>query len=167
VGVDLSPKSIAAAQERLSGFGSVRLLAGDILELDLAGAFDVIVLPDVIEHIPLEDHQRLFGRVASWLHPSGFVLLNYPNPHYLAWCHEHRPDLLQVIDQPIQADVLLANARPSGLYLHHLETYSLWIKEGDYVLAVLRPVASADTFTDVVRQPSLVARLRHRIAGLT
>jgi 2-polyprenyl-3-methyl-5-hydroxy-6-metoxy-1,4-benzoquinol methylase len=167
VGVDLSPKSIAAALERLSRFAAVRLLAGDILELELDGAFDVIVLPDVIEHIPLEHHPELFRRVASWLRPAGFVLLNYPNPPYLAWCHEHRPDLVQVIDQPIQADILLANACPSGLYLYHLETYSLWVKEGDYVMAVLRPAASADTFTEVVRRPSLAARLRHRIARLT
>jgi SAM-dependent methyltransferase len=120
---DLSPKSIEAAKRRLAGFGNVRLLAGDILSLDLNDIFDVVVLPDVIEHIPIESHPALFGRVAGWLKPEGFAFLHYPNPFYLEWLHEHRPELLQIVDQPIHADILLANASPQGLYLEHYETY--------------------------------------------
>jgi 2-polyprenyl-3-methyl-5-hydroxy-6-metoxy-1,4-benzoquinol methylase len=163
VGVDLSPRSIEAARQRLSG-PNIRLIAGDVLELELVGPFDVIVLPDVLEHIPLEHHERLFDRVARWLAPEGFVFLNYPSPHYLAWCHEHRPDLLQAIDQPIHADALLRNVYRSGLYLVHLETYSIWIQEGDYVMAVLRLDAAAHTFTAVVERPTIMSRVRRRVA---
>jgi SAM-dependent methyltransferase len=147
VGVDVSPKSIELARQHLSAFRGVELIAADILKLELQGKFDVVVLPDVIEHIPLSDHQRLFERISSWLTLDGFVLLNYPNPHYLAWCHEHTPEVLQLVDQPIGADVLLANAYPSGLYLDYFETYSIWVREGDYVLAVFRNQSAARTFT--------------------
>jgi SAM-dependent methyltransferase len=166
VGVDLSPKSIEAARARLSGLKNVRLIAGDALDIKLDGTpgFDVVVLPDVIEHIPLEQHGALFDRVASWLAPGGFVLLHYPSPRYLEWCSEHNPELLQVIDQPIHADVLLANTAPRGLVLDHLETYSIWIREGDYVVAVLRPSGAVMTFTEVRdRRPGLVSRVRRRI----
>lgn len=163
VGVDLSPKSIAAARDRLAAHPRVRLVSGDILEMELDGPFDVIVLPDVIEHIPVEHHGPLFGRVASWLAPAGFVLLNYPHPHYLAWCHQHRPDLLQAIDQPIHADVLLNNVYPSGLYLHQLETYSLWVHQGDYVMVVLRPGGNANQFTPILRRRSVATRVRQRM----
>lgn len=166
-GVDLSPKSIDAAEARLAACHNVRLLADDVVDMRLDDEFDVVVLPDVIEHIPLERHSALFGRVASWVKPTGFVLLNYPNPHYLAWCQQERPHLLQVIDQPIHADVLLSNARPHGLYLDSLQTYSIWVQEGDYVLAVLRPLAGIGAFTPIPQPPpSPLGRIHRRIRRL-
>src|SRR5450759_324058 len=105
LGIDLSPKSIDASRELLALSHNVGLMAANVLEAELEDHFDVIVLPDVIEHIPLDHHPALFERVASWVRADGFVLLHYPNPHYLEWCREHRPDLLQIIDQPVHADV--------------------------------------------------------------
>jgi len=164
--VDLSPASIEAARERLGDRDNVSLVAADIVEAELEGSFDAVVLPDVIEHIPLERHGALFARIAALVKPAGFVLLHYPNPHYLKWCHEHRPGELQIVDQPIHADALLASAGPQGLYLAYLETYSIWVREGDYTVAVLRPLAGTGTFTDLPpRRPSLSARIRARLRG--
>jgi trans-aconitate 2-methyltransferase len=167
VGVDFSARSVEAAGERLASFANVELVVGDALEVELHRSFDVVVLPDVIEHIPLEHHGALFARVAAWVRPDGFVLLHYPNPHHLEWCRKHRPDLLQVIDQPIHADVLLANAYPHGLYLDLLETYSIWIREGDYVVAVMRLKEGIASFTPLPEPgPSLLARIRGRVRRL-
>jgi trans-aconitate 2-methyltransferase len=166
--MDLSPKSIEAARERLAAFRNVRLMAADVLEAELEERFDVIVLPDVIEHIPLHHHPALFERVASWARADGFVLLHYPNPHYLEWCREHRPDLLQIIDQPIHADLLLSNTYRSGLHLDFLARYAIWTREGDYVVAVLRPSAGARVFTELAgRRPSPLARVRGLARRLT
>lgn len=162
IALDLSPRSVEVATARLTGFANVRLLAGDVLESEIAGPFDVVVLPDVIEHIPLETHSALFGRIASWLAPDGFVLLHYPNPHHLAWCQVHRPEELQIIDQPIHADQLLANAYPHGLSLDFMQTYSIWIRDGDYVVAVLRP---EPTTWDPAPLPEPRRSLRSRVAG--
>ena len=163
VAIDLSPKSIEVASARLSHHRNVELIAADVLEVELAGQFDVAVLPDVIEHIPVEHHRALFERVAASLAPTGFVLLNYPSPHYLDWCREHDPQSLQLIDQSIQADQLLADVYPSGLYLDLLKTYSIWISEGDYVVAVLRPAAAQRVFTTKPEQnPSVVTGLIRR-----
>jgi cyclopropane fatty-acyl-phospholipid synthase-like methyltransferase len=167
LGTDLSPKSVAAAEERLASLGNVELVVGDVLEVDIEERFDVVVLPDVIEHIPLESHDALFGRVASWVKADGFVLAHYPNPHHLEWFHVHHPERLQIIDQPVHADVLLANAYRHGLYLDYFERYSIWIREGDYVVAVLRPSAGVGEFTKLPQpRPSLrtrAARLRRRL----
>jgi cyclopropane fatty-acyl-phospholipid synthase-like methyltransferase len=149
--IDLSPASIESAEQRLSSFDNVRLLAADILEMDLKSSFDVVVLPDVIEHIPLERHRALFERVSSWVKPDGFVLLHYPSPHYQEWNRKHHPDRLQIVDQTIHVDVLSSNTYPNGLYIDHLATYSIWIREGDYVVAVLRPLAGPGTFTELPR----------------
>jgi trans-aconitate 2-methyltransferase len=162
--VDLSPHSIELARERLHSHANIELLAADVLELELERKFDVIVLPDVIEHIPLDLHDRLFGRLTGWLTDDGFIFLNYPNPLYLAWCHEHTPEVLQIIDQPVHADVLVSNAYRHGLYLDRLETYSLWVREGDYVRAVLRRCAGQQSFTRLSEpQPSLCGRLVGRV----
>jgi trans-aconitate 2-methyltransferase len=162
--MDLSPRSVEVAGQRLAGFPYVELVAGDILETEIEGTFDVVVLPDVIEHIPIEGHGQLFARVAASLKPTGFVLLHYPNPHYLAWCHENTPDALQVIDQPIHADQLLANAYPSGLYLDFFQTYPIWIREGDYAVAVLRPSAGTGVFTEL--PPGRLHRMRAALRRL-
>lgn len=170
LGTDLSPKSVAAAEERLAPLRNARAIVGDALEVEIEGRFDVVVLPDVIEHIPLESHDALFARVAAWVEPNGFVLLHYPNPHHLEWFHLHHPERLQIIDQPIHADALLANAYRHGLYLDYFERYPIWIREGDYVVAVLRPSAGAPgEFTKLPPpRPSLrarAARLRRRLGG--
>ena len=162
--IDLSPVSIESAEQRLSGFDNVHLLAADVLETDLEGSFDVVVLPDVIEHIPLERHRALFERVASWVKPDGFALLHYPSPHYQEWNHKYHPDRLQIVDQTVHVDVLSSNTYPNGLYIEHLATYSIWIREGDYVVAVLRPLAGPDTFTELPQpRVSLVSRVAGRL----
>jgi cyclopropane fatty-acyl-phospholipid synthase-like methyltransferase len=164
VALDFSLKSIEGARERLARFNHVRLVVGDVLDVELDGRFDVVVLPDVIEHIPIEQHSKLFGQVASWVRPKGFVLLHYPNPYHLEWCREHSPEVLQIIDQPIYADALVGNVYPHGLYLDSLQTYTIWVREGDYVAAVLKPRAGTGTFTRLpAESPSLLTRIRRRV----
>jgi SAM-dependent methyltransferase len=159
-GFDLSSKSIEAARERLAVFGNVEVVVGDVLDVDAGSEpYDIVVLPDVIEHIPLEMHDALFGRIASWVKPEGFVLAHYPNPHHLEWFHEHYPERLQIVDQPIHADLLLANAYRHGLYLDYFERYSIWIREGDYIAAVFRPSIGVGEFTRLPEpRPSLARR---------
>jgi SAM-dependent methyltransferase len=163
LGIDLSPRSIATAQARLASYGNVELRAADVVAADVDGDYDVVVLPDVIEHIPLELHDALFGRIASWVKSDGFVLLHYPNPHHLEWCHANHPERLQIIDQPVHANVLLANAYRHGLYLAYYERYSIWLREGDYIVAVLRPSTGVGEFTRLPQPgPSLAVRAARR-----
>lgn len=164
VATDLSPRSVEFAKQRLGERDHLRLLAGNVLELELDERFDVVVLPDVIEHIPLALHRELFQRVSSWLAPEGFVVLNYPNPLYLEWCRTNRPELLQVVDQPVHADVLLANAYSASLYLESLRTYSVWIRQGDYVVAVLRPHPAVLAFDELPN--SISRRVRRHVENV-
>jgi 2-polyprenyl-3-methyl-5-hydroxy-6-metoxy-1,4-benzoquinol methylase len=165
-GADLSPRTIEAARERLGRFGNAQVVAGDVLEVDAGSEpYDVIVLPDVVEHIPIEMHDALFGRIAAWVKPEGFVLIHYPNPHHLEWFHENHPEKLQIVDQPIPADLLTANAYRHGLYLDYFERYSIWIREGDYIAAVFRPASGVGEFTRLPQpHPSLVRRVAGRVA---
>jgi hypothetical protein len=115
-------------------------------------------MPDVIEHIPLEQHLRLFANVRKWVKETGWVLIHIPNPFYLEWSQQQQPQLLQVVDQPIFTEVLLANIIPSGLYIHYLRTYSIWVRECDYQVIVLKVRRDRD-FSASVSPPSLGARI--------
>lgn len=125
-------------------------------EIEFDGTFYFIMLLNVLHHIPLGRHPLLSRGIASWL-------VHIPNLWYLAWCHEHRPDLLQLVDQPIHTDQLTADLYPSGLALCHLETYSIWIVEGDYQVAVLRRQSAESSFAYVQHRPSFKALIK---AGL-
>ncbi|MGI9543579.1 MAG: class I SAM-dependent methyltransferase [Cyclobacteriaceae bacterium] len=136
--VDISPKSINFAMNRLSRFDNLNLVSGDILELKLGGKYDFIVLPDVLEHIPINQHDSLFQKLAQCLEQTGTLLIHIPNPYYLEWVHQNEPEKLQVIDQPIYSDILLSKVYKHNLYLHFLKTYSIWIDNCDYQIICLK-----------------------------
>lgn len=83
VGVELDPDLVAFTEEKLSGYisnGSLKMISRDIYEVDiekdLGGAFDVIVLKDVIEHI--HDQPKLFRRMKDMLRPGGMIFFAFP-----------------------------------------------------------------------------------------
>jgi hypothetical protein len=70
-----------------------------------------------------------------------------------------------VIDQPVHADGLLASSYAAGLYLDFLQTYSIWTREGDYIVAVMKALTARRTFT-TERKNSLLKRVRGRFVRL-
>ncbi len=87
VGVELDISRIAMANEYLPeniAAGRLRFVAKDIYQVDvvqdLEGAFDIIVLKDVIEHI--HDQQRLIGWMKNFLKQEGVIFFGFP-PWYM------------------------------------------------------------------------------------
>ena len=145
--LDISSKSVNYARESLKKYNNIEFLIGDIVEMKFDKKFDIVILPDVIEHIPLKDHFKLFSILRSLLKDSGFVLIHIPNPNYLKWCQENAKELLQIIDQPIFTDLLCSNVYPNDFYIHYLETYEIWTNNCDYQLIVLKPKSAANNFS--------------------
>jgi cyclopropane fatty-acyl-phospholipid synthase-like methyltransferase len=146
--VDISARSIAAARERLKSREQVEFVVGDYLELALPGRFDVVLLPDVIEHIPPQQHPELFRRVAHNLEPDGFVLIHMPDPSYLEYLQRSGPELLQKpVDLPVHTDALCASVYPAGFCIHFLRSYAIWCEQEDYQVVVLRKREARNTFT--------------------
>ena len=162
--MDLSPKSIETAARTHANIKNLTFQAANAVEHDFGQlTFDHIVLPDVIEHIPLDQHAKLFEKLAAILIPSGSIHIHIPNPPFLAWCHEHRPDLLQIIDQPVYTEDLLQHVRPSGLHLHKLETYSIWVEDGDYQYLVLKKDGYQD-FTRIIEEKvTLLDKVKYKL----
>lgn len=164
IGVDISPKSVETARQRLAHRPHVNLLAGDILHLHLDQRFDVVVLPDVLEHIPLEEHARLFQRLQGWLQEDGFIFIHLPEPRFLEWSQAFEPENLQIIDQPVHTDLLLKNAYPAGLYLTYLKSYRLWRNSPDYQVIILKNSASKSDYS--IQKRSWYRRLSGKLNRL-
>jgi trans-aconitate methyltransferase len=144
--VDVDMEKVIDAAERVSSRGNVSVCCEDAADFFPEPDFDVVVLPDVLEHIEPIRHLRLFQILASCLRPGGFVFIHIPNPLFLAWIHENHPELLQKpFDEPVHTRDLLEVAEQAGLVLCHLETYEVW-QTNDYQAIMLRHLVAASEF---------------------
>ncbi|MDX1478851.1 MAG: class I SAM-dependent methyltransferase [Saprospiraceae bacterium] len=82
-GIELSASRVANAEKfhaEIDAPGQVRFVTRDIYEIDvehdLGHRFDVIVLKDVIEHIP--DQARFIPRLRAFLAPGGVIFFGFP-----------------------------------------------------------------------------------------
>lgn len=139
VSTDLSPKRIGFAQNRLSEkYPNAQFRVEDISDFTIEGqSFDFITLFDVLEHVPQELHKKAFKEIYKHLHDQSIVVINIPHPACIDYLHENQPDSLQVIDQALSADNLIADAYDAGLVLEFFESYSIW-QHHDYQFMVFR-----------------------------
>lgn len=134
--VDLSPKSIEFAKERIKK-KNISFSAGDVIDYKPAlKSIDFITLFDIIEHIPLETHDRLFQNLSELANENTKILINIPNPAYIEYDMDNNPDILQIIDQPVPLSLIAKNLENYGLSLIYFKTYSIWV-ENDYQFFVI------------------------------
>jgi ubiquinone/menaquinone biosynthesis C-methylase UbiE len=73
LGVDVSSAQLALATENVP---TARFLKADFSELELpAASIDAVTAFYSMTHVPRELHAEVFGRIASWLRPGGYLLL--------------------------------------------------------------------------------------------
>jgi trans-aconitate 2-methyltransferase len=133
---DISPENIALAQKRLAGNSNVQYVVSDMSDFKVNLKFDFVVLADVIEHIPEEDHSLLFKTIRMHLHGQSNVFFNIPHPKSIEFYKRTDPSKLQIIDQSIYAGSFVARAEASGLILKSYKEYSLFHCPSDYVIAI-------------------------------
>lgn len=146
VACDISPEGIELAKKIHSKRGNIQFMVSDMTDFKHDVKFDFVVLPDVIEHIPVENHKDLFRVIKENISMDGRVAINTPTPFYQEWLHKKHPEGLQIIDQPIYTNELLNNVYPNGFYLDRLENYCIRHKEADYQWILLKPYKAVDDF---------------------
>jgi trans-aconitate 2-methyltransferase len=130
------------------------------------------VLPDVIEHIPLELHPAFFKNIFSMLKPDGFVFIHIPHPNNLEWMVNNKVEGLQIIDQPIFTPELGATVYPIGFYIHYLKSYSIYAVDHDYQVIILKKKPSTqnlDSLSSFYLPPfhkRLFYKLKYLMRGL-
>lgn len=136
VGCDISEESIEVAKE-LNPQSNATFLVEDMSNFTSDIQFDFIVFPDVLEHIPVEQHARLFENVSKVCKPNAKVLINIPEPHSVQWMRENKPELLQIIDQSLSMQDLMNNTYPYGFELQSLKPYGIHTTFSNYISIVL------------------------------
>ena len=121
-GCDISPHSIKFANE-LYANDNISFIVDDMSNFSSNIVYDFIVFPDVLEHIPEDQHSKLFENVAKVSSPDAKVLINIPEPHALNWTRANRPEILQIIDQSLSMQDLLNNTLKSN------DKYHEWINK--------------------------------------
>ena len=139
LGLDISRESINYANKIFKNKKNISFISADFTDVELNQQFDFIVLPDVLEHIPIEKHNTLFKNLMKHSHTNTIIFINIPSSHYQIYIQDNKPELNQIIDQTIEANELISNAYDAGFVLIKFYTYSLYFKEGDYQYIVLRP----------------------------
>jgi SAM-dependent methyltransferase len=159
VGIDISDRNIEIAREFASAPNTVFKVL-DVLhsaeDLSGLGPFDAIVLPDVIEHIPLELHGRLFAGLERILAERGRIILTYPTPEYQEHLKKKEPKSRQLVDETVELSDIL---RHTSLRPRYFRYKHVWHRDqyAHLVLASDREFAGEDA----VLTPA--ERLRYRV----
>ena len=134
---DPSERSIKYAQEHIQK-NNIFFKVSDILNFTPQFApYDLILIFDVLEHIPEADHFEIFSKIKSWMNDETLLLINLPNPEYIIFDQKYHPEQLQEIDQSVFIKHLIPIFSSLSLELKYLETYSVWVKE-DYQFLIIQ-----------------------------
>lgn len=131
-GIDISPQSINYAKSVHTKRKNIHFITGDINKIELDDSFDFIVLPDVLEHIPEFMHENIFNKIYKYSNSNSKLFIHIPSPRYQEYLQKHKPELLQVIDQAVEASSIISKTERAGFELLLFKRYSLNIKQGDY-----------------------------------
>lgn len=126
VALDISDVNIKAAKAYAGSpkcdFKRVDI-TGDVTELKPYGKFEVIILPDIIEHIPRQEHPHFFSTIEKLLSTNGVVLVTFPSPEYQEYNKKYDPSILQVVDEALTISDVLANTSLKPLYFSYLDVW--------------------------------------------
>lgn len=136
IGCDISPDSIKFAKQ-FNSKKNAEFIVTDMSDFTSHIKFDFIVFPDVLEHIPVDQHFNLFKNVATVSKPNTKVLINIPEPNSLNWIRENKPEVLQIIDQSLSMQDLLNNTYPHGFQVQSIIPYSIHTNVANYLSIVL------------------------------
>jgi len=135
---DISDESINFAKKFLNKYTNINYLVTNMSDFNVDMKFDIIVLADVLEHIPKSYHQILFSTINNHMNENSVLIIHIPHFRLIEYIKEKKPEKLQIIDQPISPKELISSAEDSNLFLTNYEAYNLFNKDIDYVFASFR-----------------------------
>ena len=163
VSTDISPGSVGIAMKRVPPSPKMEFIVSDITQFEYPEKFDYIVLPDVLEHIPVEHHFEVFGKLSKLMYDHSKIIIHIPHPKIIEYERMHHPEKLQIIDQPISAANFLQACYPHQLILETYEAYSLFHEQHDYVFMILKregmPQYTKQSLFNIIIRKS-IARLK-------
>jgi trans-aconitate 2-methyltransferase len=162
--VDLSPESVAFAQTKFKQ-SNITFTTHDVVTyLPQKTVYDFVLLFDVLEHIPMEQHAALFANIAKVVGPTTKLIINIPNPDIITHDKIHQPQVLQIIDQALPLSFILNNLNATKLRLVSLDTYSVWFTN-DYQFLIIDKQQSYIE-TKIHQQRTFAQKLNNKLLRL-
>jgi trans-aconitate 2-methyltransferase len=146
IGVDISSGSIEAAKHLNKNYRNAEFVVNDMSSFTSLVKFDYVVFPDVLEHIPVENHENIFNTVSSLLSAGGKVHINIPSPSFQRWLRRNHPDKMQIIDQALNIGQMVSTAHGAGLELISAMPYSLQYSKPDYLYLIMEKQPKEEEF---------------------
>lgn len=162
--VDISPESIGEAKKRIKRQGMINFVVADLKPFESnRREFDFITLMDVLEHIPEEDHDSIFGKISMLMHTDSVLFISIPSPHLIAFDKLYFPQDVQIIDQELRADQLINRAYKAGLELDFFRTVGIWAANDYHLIAFRKKISyTAEKLSD---KRNLLHKAIHRICS--
>lgn len=163
---DISDKSIEMAKQSFLKYKNGHFFCADVTQTEIMGMFDVIVLPDVIEHIPTENHQNLFKGLHQNLKESGFMLIHLPHESFQKWLIKNTPEAMQIIDQPISFDSITRTLYDNNFEIIFSKVYSVWVKPFDYQFVIAKSNNKNIQFVSDIKEISFLDKIKYKLKNL-
>lgn len=135
IGSDISAQSIAVAQSCFKR-PNLSYRVGPLAESVAPGAFDLIVMMDVYEHIAPPDRTSLHRAISGFLSPDSRLILTVPTPALQNWGRITFPAELQPVDEDIGPAEIATLAAETGTRQLYYREVGIW-RYGDYFHLVL------------------------------
>lgn len=164
-GVDISAETINGLKTQFAGNKNLQFAVTDMQNYTDDIVYDFIVFPDVLEHIPLEYHAGIFKSLPAITHSKSVVYINIPHPRATEYLKVHNPELMQVVDLEVEADVLCRHAYANGFYLERLESYRITFEENEYQRIVFKPNVKRTSAARLPKYRIILRSLYLRIFG--
>lgn len=129
--VDLSPKLIefakhASAHDAHRSYqGSVTYHVHDVTTLDLGKTFDVIVIADGYEHIPIDRIGMLREVIKTHSHRNTVIYINIPDARFIDYITRNKPESLQIVDNAHTMPMIAIGFGSIGFQIVKFEVYGL------------------------------------------
>jgi len=146
VGADISSENIRLITERFKNSKKCKFIVTDMSDFSHNEKFDFIILPDVLEHIPIEQ-----------------IVINIPHPNAIDFLRKNDSLKLQIVDQSLQTDWLVKLAHEYNFELIEYKAYSLTKNESEYVYILLKMKTEILTFTTKKTSTIIINKLKKRI----
>jgi SAM-dependent methyltransferase len=147
-GIDISCGRIELAEEFFKDHPNkknLELICEDIYKVDLKGkTFDLIVMRDVIEHIP--NQERFMGYVKKFLKPDGKFFLAFPPWHNPFGGHQ------QVCESRLLSKMPYFHLLPASVYKAILKRFEKNEKRIEGVMDIKETGISIDRFERILKK---------------
>lgn len=125
VGADISNETIELNRKKYASLKNMEFHVSNMTDFMPAEKFDFVVIPDVLEHIPMAEHDNIFKTINKVTHENSTILINNPEPNLLAWYHKTQPEILQIIDEPLHINYLSKLIYDNGFYIESVFPFAI------------------------------------------